>query len=265
MSEKFTLEQNKEYWEDQDTISIIDRNLHQLEMDFVSRFLQPDDKMADIGCGGGLATMAYAEKVRECTGIERSDHLRQEARERLAGSDIKNLEFIDGDVLALEAEAEYDVVVTQRMLINLPSWDYQAKAIDNIYRALKPGGKYVLLENTWDGQDSMNSFRSAAGLKEIPLHWHNEYIDFDQLSEFMAPRFDLLCREGFNLYYFLTRIYVQMFARFEGFGKKASKDPIFEQADRAAREMHDLFKDKVQFAGMPVVGPIQGMAFEKKA
>jgi hypothetical protein len=32
---RFTLETNRDYWEDPNTISIIDENLHQLEIKFV--------------------------------------------------------------------------------------------------------------------------------------------------------------------------------------------------------------------------------------
>lgn len=264
MSDKFTLDANRDYWEREDTISIIDRNLHQLEMDFVSGFLEPHHMVADIGSGNGEATLAYARKVKHCTGIERSERLRGLARESLEHSGLDNAEFVEGDVLALGREAEFDVVVTQRMLINLPSWEHQKKAIENIGRALKPGGTYVMIENTWDGQDAMNRYREAAGQKSIPLHWHNEYLDYDQLAEFMDSEFDLIRREGFNLYYFLTRVYVQMFARFEGFGATAQKDQIFDQADRAAREMHNLFGDEISFKDAPVFGPIQGIAFRKR-
>lgn len=271
MSEKFSLSDNKAYWEDPDTISIIDKNLHQLEMAFVSKYLAGASSLMDVGCGNGMATIHYASQVDRCIGIERSDHLRALAADNLRASGLTNLRFVSGDVLNLSQVAsdegleEIDVAVTQRMLINLPSWELQKQAIDEIHRCLKPGGYYVMIENTWDGQDNLSACRQQVGLDPIKLHWHNEYIDFQQLQSGLQGRFELVERQGFNLYYFLTRVYCQMFASFTGFGKQAKADPIFAVADEAARKLQETLGDVVLFDGMPVVGPIQGMAWRKVA
>ncbi|HKW78851.1 MAG TPA: hypothetical protein VJQ09_07090, partial [Candidatus Limnocylindria bacterium] len=77
-------------------------------------------------------------------------------------------------------------------------------------------------------------------------------------------RFQLLRFQDFGLYYLLTRVYVQMFATFEGFGINAKKDPIFEHSDRAARVLYEKFADRVKFDGMRAFGPIQFWALRRE-
>ena len=53
-------------------------------------------------------------------------------------------------------EGEFDVVVTQRVLINLSSWEDQKRALLNVHRVLNPGGRYIMIENTNDAFLALN-------------------------------------------------------------------------------------------------------------
>ncbi|MCP4708250.1 MAG: class I SAM-dependent methyltransferase, partial [Planctomycetes bacterium] len=158
----------QDYWEDPATKSIIDINLHELEMGSVCRYLQAQDRLLDFGCGDGRATVRYAGQVRECVGVERSQFLREQALENAAGSGLTNIQIVEGDLLSpQESLGLYDVAVTQRMLINLISWEDQQRGLINIHRLLKPGGRYIMIENTNDGFSSLNDMRRAVGLSPI--------------------------------------------------------------------------------------------------
>jgi SAM-dependent methyltransferase len=263
---KFSLEENERYWEDPNTVSLLDENLRELEVAFVSKYLDAEQEIADIGSGDGRATRRYASLVKSCVGIERSDHLRGVAVAELEREPVANLEFRAGDILDLgEYEGAFDVVVTERVLINLPSWEHQQRAIEQIAAALRPGGLYVMLENTEDGNRSLNDLRARAGLKPIPLHWHNLFFNWEAFRSFIEPQFELVERRGFSLYYFLTRVYAQIFASFEGFGANAEADPVFAQLDPAARRLEEELGGEVAFADAEVLGPIQGIALRRRA
>ena len=75
----FSLEENRKYWEDPNTRSLIDPNLKELEIDFVSRYLRDEHKVVDIGCGDGTTIVKIAPKVKSILGIERSDYLKNMA------------------------------------------------------------------------------------------------------------------------------------------------------------------------------------------
>jgi SAM-dependent methyltransferase len=240
--------------------------MRELEVEFVLKYLESTQSLADVGCGDGKATRRYAERVARCLGIERSEHLRALAAADQKAQPIDNLDFRSGDVLDLSEYAEsFDVVVTERVLINLPSWEHQQQAIEQIQKALRPGGLYVLLENTEDGDRALNDLRERVGLQPIPQHWHNLFLDWEAFERAVAPCFELVERRGFSLYYVLTRVYAQLFASFEGFGAEAKADPVFERLDPAARRLEEALGGDVRFGDAAVVGPIQGIALRKRA
>ena len=262
---KFTLAANREYWEDPKTVSLLDRNLRELEVGFVSKYLAPGQHIADVGCGDGRATRRYAAQVAHCIGIERSTYLLDVARSHNEREPLPNLEFRAGDILELDLPAQsLDVVVTERVLINLPSWQLQRSAIDNVTACLKSGGMYVMVENTEDGDRALNELREQAGLEPIPQHWHNLFLDWDTLAAHVSDEFEIVERRGFGLYYLLTRVYAQMFASFTGFGADAKADPVFENLDPAARRLEELVGAEFRLGDRPVVGPIQGIALRKR-
>lgn len=255
----------KAYWEDPATVSIIDKNLHQIEINTVCRHLLPTDSIADIGCGNGEATAQYAAKVAKCVGIEQSKHLRRMAEQAAKKSGLSNISLRAGDVLdTSSAAAEFDVIITQRLLINLGSWEEQMQGLLNVYRMLKPGGRYIMIENTNDAFLALNDVRATLGMPPIPQHWHNRFFDFDELMAFFRGKFQLLRHYDFGLYYLLTRAYVPMFAKFEGYGAKAVKDPIFEQSDAAARILFEKFGDRIRIDGCRAFGPIQAFILRRE-
>lgn len=256
----------QQYWEQPTTVSIIDSNLHELEIAAALRYLMPTDRLADVGCGNGEATVRYARSVRECVGLERSAHMRRKAEGNTEAAGIKNLSFREFDILTSPTrEAEFDSLVSQRMLINLASWDEQKQGIRNLHRMLKVGGRAILIENTNDAFQAMNDVRVNLGLSPVPQHWHNRFFDYEELMAFVRGGFQLLHFQDFGLYYLLTRVYTQLFAAFEGFGATAKKDPIFEKADQAARRLYDAMHGRVGIGGCRAFGPIQMWVLRREA
>jgi ubiquinone/menaquinone biosynthesis C-methylase UbiE len=256
----------QQYWEQPTTVSIIDSNLHQLEIAAALRYLMPTDRLADVGCGNGEATVRYAKFVRECVGLERSAHMRQQAERNAQAAGVTNLSLREFDILnSPTPEAEFDAIVSQRMLINLASWEEQQQGIRHLHRMLKVGGRAILIENTNDAFQAMNDVRANLGLSGVPQHWHNRFFDYDEFITFVKSGFQLLHFQDFGLYYLLTRVYTQLFATFEGFGASAKKDPIFEKADHAARRLYEEMHDRVAINGSRAFGPIQVWVLRREA
>jgi SAM-dependent methyltransferase len=179
---------------------------------------------------------------------------------------LKNVEFQEFDILTSSIpEAQFDAIVSQRMLINLATWDDQMQGIRNLHRMLKVGGRAILVENTNDAFKAMNDVRVDLGLAPVPQHWHNRFFDYDELIRFVRGGFQLLHFEDFGLYYLLTRVYTQMFASFEGFGANAKRDPIFNEADKAARRLHEALGDRVRIRDCRAFGPIQVFVLRREA
>ena len=264
MSDRTRIDQ---YWESPDTISLLDKNLRKLETDFVLSQIKASDEIADVGCGDGESTVQYATKARTCLALEHSNHLRAKAAERFTAAALTNVTLVGGDALDLSAYAnKFDLVVSQRVVINFMTWEEQKQVLQNIRSTLRQSGRYIMIENTFEGFDAMNEVRRAVGLKNVPLHdWHNHFLHYDQLMEFLKGKFTVEKTHTFNLYYLLTRVFVNMFAKFEGFGRKATKDDIFDAADAAARRLYELMGDRVKISvdKGDSFGPIQGFVLRR--
>ena len=110
----------------------------------------------------------------------------------------------------------------------------------------------------------MNDVRVRMGLDPVPQHWHNRFFDRDTLLAFLHGKFQVLRHYDFGLYYLLTRVYVPTFASFTGFGRNAVKDPIFEKSDRAARQLFEIFANRVSIDDGAAFGPIQVWALRRE-
>ena len=82
--------------------------------------IKSGDKVLDIGCGPGTASMAAAALGAEVTGVDSAPGMIALARE-LAGSK-RNLTFLEGDALQLPVQSnEFDAVVSSFGVIFAPS------------------------------------------------------------------------------------------------------------------------------------------------
>ncbi len=259
--------QIKKYWESSETVSLIDKNLRILETDFVLNELSGIDEAADFGCGDGESTVHYAKKVKSLLALEQSRHLRKLAATRFKSEGLVNTKLVAGDVLDLSAYAgKFNTVITQRVVINFMTWREQKQVISNIWETLHPGGRYIMIENTFEGFEALNSVRRSVGLANIPLHdWHNYFLHYDKFINFIDGKFVIEKTQTFNLYYLLTRIFTNMFAKFEGWGSSAKKDDIFKNADEAARKLQELLNDRIEIKVKigNSFGPIQGWVLRR--
>lgn len=255
------------YWEDPNTVSLVDQNLRKLETDFVLSQLSSSDNFADFGCGSGESTVHYAKIVKTCFALEQSNTLRKKASQRFQESQLQNITLVEGDVTNLSAYKEkFNVALTQRVVINFMTWKEQKEVLMNIWDSLRPGGRYIMLENTFEGFENLNTLRREVHLPNIPLHdWHNYFLHYGEFIKYIEGKFIIEKIHTFNLYYLLTRVFINMFAKFEGYGANIKKDHIFDLADKAAYDLYKVFGDKVKIdcSKGNSFGPIQGFVLRK--
>lgn len=254
----------RRYWEDPQTISLLDKNLQQLEEDIALQYLKPHHIILDLGCGDGVSTVKYARRVKTCIALERSDYLFSKAQKTIRKANLRNIKLIKGDILEIPGYKDsFDRIITQRVLINLATWKDQMKAIKKIHFSLRKNGYYLMIENTYEGQDALNRVRRAVGLPDIPLHWHNLFFHHDKLIKFLKDKFKIVKHHRFDLYYLLSRVYVNMFATFERYGRQAKKSPIFNYSDPAALRLFKVFGDTLRIDNKYAFGPIQCFILQK--
>jgi SAM-dependent methyltransferase len=199
-------EQVLAYWNDPTVESMYDKHLINAEIELIRRQIPDGAKILDAGCGEGEGTLAYSA-IRGTTihAADFSETRLQKARSRLDGR--RNVTCRHVDFLgSYQLDSDYDIVVSQRFLINLMEWRLQRGVLLDLMSLLKPGGRLVLLEGSRQGVDSLNEFRAALSLDPIPVKWHNLFLDDQVLIDFMCEHgHELVAQAGLGTYFLLTR------------------------------------------------------------
>jgi ubiquinone/menaquinone biosynthesis C-methylase UbiE len=96
----------------------------------------------DVGSGTGEDVAALRDLVDRAVGVEPSEGLRTESVRRHPG-----LEVVDGDALSLPFDNEsFDVVRCERVLQHIAD---PARAVAEMTRVLRPGGRIALIDTDW--------------------------------------------------------------------------------------------------------------------
>lgn len=102
--------------------------------------LRGDERILDVGCGDGRATVELARRVPHgfLTGIDSSPEMIEHARHRFPASRYRNLEFRLMDARAISLPREYDVVFSNAAL----HWvDDHRAFLAGAGAVLRPGGR----------------------------------------------------------------------------------------------------------------------------
>lgn len=102
-------------------------------------------RLADIGCGSGHAIRLLAQAFPNSTfvGFDFSDDGLGTARAEAAEAGLSNVEFVAVDAAQLDRADEFDVITTFDAIHDQA---HPAVVLENIHRALKPGGRYLCVE-----------------------------------------------------------------------------------------------------------------------
>lgn len=150
-------------------------------LEALAGLLDPDWVIGDLGCGTGPVSAALAPFVGRVVAVDNSTAMLTAAKRRLAGA--ANVEFRRGDLESLPiADRELDAASLALVLPYLPT---PARAIADVGRALKPGGRLVLVDveahereqyrrqlgHQWLGftEPQMRAWLEAAGLARVRI------------------------------------------------------------------------------------------------
>ncbi len=209
-------EEIRKYWEDR---AAGDSSVQSTTQDFYLREIEykvlqariqknSPDCVADVGCGDGRTTARLANNFPNVffSGFDYSPSMVENALNQLLPQKILNIEFDQLDICS-GLKDSFGLIYTVRCLINLPSWDLQRIAINNIHRSLATGSAYLMIENFIEGQENFNLVRKEFGLPEIPIREHNCFFQRGRLFDYIDGRFEI--EEEVNIsstYYLMSRI-----------------------------------------------------------
>lgn len=100
----------------------------------------------DAGCGSGEHTIRIARRGYSCIGVDISENVLCRAASKVAAEGLASkVTFACHPLEDLPfAEATFDAVHCRGVLMHIPEW---RKALANLCRVLKPGGRIVIMEN----------------------------------------------------------------------------------------------------------------------
>lgn len=112
-------------------------------IDWILNKVQGDKlNILDLGCGPGLYTEKLAEKGHHVTGVDFSMNSIRYAKESASSKNL-NISYIQQNYLDLQEESRYDLVLMIFTDFGVLPPDQREILLANIYRALKPGGKFL--------------------------------------------------------------------------------------------------------------------------
>lgn len=187
-----------------------DYNAKIIEIKTLSNFFYKNIRVLEFGCGNGYTTLQMAKRFNaRIDACDYSPEMILEAKKLQKNKKLsKRVNFFLADIKKkLKINPIYDLVFTERMLINLDSWASQKKSIIKLINCLKPKGTLVLMENSATGLKKINDYRSILGLKKIKAPWHNLYLDDNKMLNFKIRNCKLTQIIPYSsTYYFLSRV-----------------------------------------------------------
>ena len=181
-------------WKDSKQATMKDMNIKDAEVANILYWLEAlrscyeSADVLEIGCGNGYTAAQIEEAVDvRLTAIDFCEEFIDLCRERK----LARTRFAVGDALGLEFDDEsFDIVFTQRTLMNLACWETQKKALAEILRVLRRGGSYLMIESFTDGLEALNQAQEAVGLEPKRQPHHNCYFDKAELFRYMEGRME---------------------------------------------------------------------------
>jgi len=182
----------------------------EIEMNAISKYIRNGMSILEAGCGNGVSAIQFARTFDiDITGTDFAESMVAEAREMAANQVLLGkLRFETMDILNLkDISNHFDLVYTERVIINLMEWETQRVAIENIFSLLKPGGIFAMCENSYEGLAEINRLRVSVDLEPYEAPWHNRYLRDEEINGINVPGIKLETIDYYSsTYYFLSRV-----------------------------------------------------------
>ncbi|MCA9793475.1 MAG: class I SAM-dependent methyltransferase, partial [Candidatus Eremiobacteraeota bacterium] len=158
-------------------------------------------RVLDLCCGTGAGMKALRPHCQEIVGIDISEGMLAEGQQlSLDWPGEAKLRWLRGDALALPFCQEFDAVVCFGAFGHILP-EQEAQLVDNIYRALRPGGRFVFVTSQMPGLHTLRYWRSRgfnAVMRVRNLLWRPPFIMY--YLTFLLPRATrLLQARGFEV------------------------------------------------------------------
>ena len=107
--------------------------------------LLSDKEILDFGGGTGLLALPLAKQAKSVILVDISEKMLEQARLKAERQEIKNIQFLEQDLLKNPLEQEFDLIVVCRVLHHMPDLD---AALSLFHQHLRENGQLFLADFT---------------------------------------------------------------------------------------------------------------------
>ena len=107
--------------------------------------LLSDKEILDFGGGTGLLALPLAKQAKSVTLVDISEKMLAQARLKAEQQDIKNIQFLEQDLLVNPLEQKFDLIVVSRVLHHMPDLDV---TLAMFHRHLRENGQVLIADYT---------------------------------------------------------------------------------------------------------------------
>jgi len=142
----------------------------------------------EIGCGNGYNCCALSKEFLDLnfTGVDYIANMIVNAKNLAETEGCKNINYIVGDILDInkvELLSTYDIVFTDRCIINLDTPEKQKQGIRNLVQKTTIGGHIIIIENSTLTYEKQNLCRELVGLEKRAPAQYNLFISESLIVE----------------------------------------------------------------------------------
>ncbi len=136
--------------------------------------LGPNDNAVDLGCGIGTFTCYIASEIGcNMTGINLSKFQLQKAKKVARKKKLHNVKFQHLDIMdADKLHHKFDAAFSLAVNCHLPD---KGKALRNIYKILKPGGRLIMSD--YLQKNTLNPFEKEIFIEPFNHYWSYPYME----------------------------------------------------------------------------------------
>jgi 2-polyprenyl-3-methyl-5-hydroxy-6-metoxy-1,4-benzoquinol methylase len=209
--------------------TIQDPRIREAEVSFIcseiDRFLantlknKNEINLLDAGCGNGYLLSVISKKFPNINlyGIEFTPELLELGKKR----ELQKTKIVLGDIrhsltnFEESSVEKFDIIISERVIINLLEHSEQRKALSNINDHLLDNGVYVQVESFFEPLVNLNRARKEMALTPIEPSEHNKFLN-NYMIGFMRDCLGLREVESsmptnyLSTYFFLSRVFHQV-------------------------------------------------------
>ncbi len=186
----------RDFWNERASLGVTagtnDFMLTKIEQNFIAGMVPSQSRVLDIGCGNGTSLIRLAQE-NGCIGVglDYAELMVNVARQMVIENGLQGkIEIHHRTIPPVPNEwGRFDVVLSNRCLINLRTVDEQKQAVQSVAPLLRKGGTYLMIECSVEGSEITNALREGLGLQRIEAPWHNLFMKNADVESWQTDNF----------------------------------------------------------------------------